>query len=67
MALSQYQQADSAEELPGLFSHSFAEQLHVALDKGRLSPRKAATTLGLSLHEMTELFAAYRLQAPYSL
>lgn len=67
MALSQYQQADSAEELPGLFSHSFAEQLHVALDKGRLSPRKAATTLCLSLHELTELFAACLLHAPFSL
>lgn len=67
MALSQYQQAGSAEELPGLSSHSFVEQLHVALDKGRLSARKAAKTLGFSLRELMELFTAYRLHAPFSL
>ena len=65
MALSQYQQAGSAEELPGLSSHSFVEQLHVALDKGRLSARKAAKTLGFSLHELTQLFEAYRMPTPF--
>lgn len=67
MALSQFHQADSAEALPGLFSSSFVEQLHVALDKGRLSARKAAKTLGFSLHELTQLFEAYRMPAPFFL
>lgn len=67
VALSQFHQADSAEALPGLFSRSFVEQLHVALDKGRLSARKAAKTLGFSLRELMELFTAYRLHAPFSL
>lgn len=67
LALSQYRRVDAIEELPGLFSRSFVEQLHVALDKGRLSARKAAKTLGFSLHELTELFTAYRLPVPFSL
>lgn len=65
VALSQFHQADSAEALPGLFSRSFVEQLHVALDKGRLSARKAAKTLGFSLHELTQLFEAYRMPTPF--
>lgn len=65
VALSQYRRADTAEELPGLFSRSFVEQLHTALDKGRLTARKAAKTLGMSLADLSQLFVTYELRDPF--
>ena len=67
LELAQYRRVDTNETLPKLFSRDFVAQLHVALDKGRLSARKAAKTLGLSLHELTEVFEAYRLPSPFAL
>jgi Zn-dependent peptidase ImmA (M78 family) len=67
VALSQFHQAGSDEAMPELFSRSFVEQLHVALDKGRLFARKAAKTLGFAPHELTQLFEAYRMPAPFFL
>jgi len=55
------------QELPKLFSIRFVTKLHMALDKGRVSARKAAKTLGLSLFELTELFEAYGMAAPFEL
>jgi Zn-dependent peptidase ImmA (M78 family)/transcriptional regulator with XRE-family HTH domain len=56
-----------ARELPKLFSLAFVTMLHAALDKGRVSARKAAKTLGMSLYELTELFHAYEMRAPFQL
>ena len=52
---------------PALFSTEFVRQLHVALDKGRLSARKAAKSLSLPLSELTALFAAHELAPPFEL
>ncbi len=52
---------------PALFSAEFVRQLHVALDKGRLSARKAAKSLSLSLSELMAMFAAHELAPPFEL
>lgn len=65
-ALEGAQRPDN-QEAPNRFSLPFAEKLHAALDKGRLSARKAAKTLGMSLSELTALFEAHSLRAPFDL
>lgn len=57
---------DPAGNQPKLFSETFVRQLHVALDKGRLTARKAAKALGLPLHELAQLFVVYELPDPFS-
>jgi Zn-dependent peptidase ImmA (M78 family)/transcriptional regulator with XRE-family HTH domain len=52
-------------EVPQLFSSSFVKELHVALDRGRLTARKAARTLGISLADLSRLFVAYELHDPF--
>lgn len=66
LALTKERRQDT-QEVPKLFSARFVEKLHVALDKGRLSARKAAKTLGLPLFELTELFETYGMAAPFEL
>lgn len=55
------------QETPKLFSPAFVQKLYLALDKGRLSARKAAKTLSLPLFELTELFDAHGMPAPFEL
>lgn len=62
--LARTRNVESAGDLPLLFSASFVKQLHVALEKGRLTARKAAKTLSMSLAEMSQLFVAYGLTDP---
>ena len=63
--LARVRRPDAAAEQPKPFSESFVKQLHVALDKGRLTARKAAKALGLQLHELASLFVAYELSDPF--
>lgn len=63
--LARVRRPDAAAELPKPFSESFVKQLHVALDKGRVTARKAARTLGLPLHELASLFTVYELSDPF--
>jgi Zn-dependent peptidase ImmA (M78 family)/DNA-binding XRE family transcriptional regulator len=65
-ALAQKKQ-QSKSEVPELFSKEFALMLHVAIDKGRLSARKAAKTLDLGLSKLSALFSAYGLTVPFEL
>lgn len=65
-ALAGVQQPDR-QHVPASFSLPFTEKLHVALDKGRLSARKAAKTLGMSLAELTALFEAHSMRPPFDL
>lgn len=51
-------------EVPQLFSSSFVKELHIALDRGRLTARKAAKTLGMSLADLSQLFSTYELHDP---
>lgn len=54
-------------ETPKPFSLQFVRLLGDAIDCGRLSARKAAKTLGLSLEDLTALFAAYDQPVPFDL
>lgn len=63
--LAKVRRAEPAGELPKPFSESFVKQLHVALDKGRVTARKAAKTLGLSLQDLGQLFVTYELPDPF--
>jgi len=67
LALLQGQRGDTQDQQPQLFSAGLVKLLHVALDKGRLSARKAAKGLGLSLNQLSELFPAYGLSKPFVL
>ena len=51
--------------IPKRFSTSFIALLHQAIDRGRLSARKAAKVTGMSLPELTDLFAEHSLAAPF--
>jgi Zn-dependent peptidase ImmA (M78 family)/transcriptional regulator with XRE-family HTH domain len=64
--LARVRSPEPAGTQPKLFSESFVKQLHTALDKGQLTARKAAKTLGLSLHELGQLFVIYELPDPFS-
>lgn len=64
MALVQAPRAPLTDDVPNLFSERFAKELHVALDKGRLSARKAAKALGMTLSELAQLFVTYELSDP---
>lgn len=67
LALLQGQRTDMQDQPPQLFSAGFVKLLHLALDKGRISARKAAKGLGLSLNQLSELFPAYGLSKPFTL
>jgi Zn-dependent peptidase ImmA (M78 family)/DNA-binding XRE family transcriptional regulator len=67
LALLQGQRTEMKDQPPQLFSAGFVKLLHVALDKGRISARKAAKGLGLSLNQLSELFPAYGLSKPFTL
>lgn len=63
--LAKVRRAEPAGDLPKPFSESFVKQLHVALDKGRVTARKAAKTLSLSLQDLGQLFVTYELSDPF--
>jgi hypothetical protein len=50
--------------LPPLFSKTFAEVIARSIDEGRLSARKAATILGLTLDDLAGLLTAHGVAAP---
>ncbi len=55
------------EALPPLFSKSFVEVVARAIDEGRISVRKAAEILGLSIDDLAEIFTVHGVEAPYAL
>lgn len=52
---------------PKRFSASFVGLLHRAVDRGRLSARKAAKAMGMSLPQLSDLFTEHSLAAPFEL
>lgn len=56
-----------AEERPALFSKRFVEIVARAVDEGRISTRKIASLLNVSVDELGDLFAAHGVQAPYDI
>lgn len=66
-ALCQEPQRATLSGTPKRFSHSFVTMLHRAIDRGRLSARKAAKALGMSMPQLADLFAEHSLPAPFEL
>ncbi|WP_342640176.1 XRE family transcriptional regulator [Rhodoligotrophos ferricapiens] len=56
-----------AAERPPLFSKRFVEIVARAIEEGRVSVRKIASLLGLSVDDLGDLFAAHGVPAPYEL
>jgi XRE family transcriptional regulator, fatty acid utilization regulator len=58
---------DHGAKRPPLFSKRFVEIVARAVDEGRVSTRKIASLLGLSVDDLGELFATHGVPAPYEL
>ena len=56
-----------ASERPPLFSKRFVEIVARAVEEGRVSMRKIAGLLALSVDDLSDLFAAHGVPAPYEL
>jgi hypothetical protein len=59
--------ASASARLPPLFSRRFIERVATAVEAGRLSMRRAAALLGLSLAELAEVCAAHGCPLSYQL
>lgn len=55
------------EPLQPLFSGTFVQVVARAIDEGRVSVRKAAEILGLSMDDLAEVFTVHGVEAPYEL
>jgi Zn-dependent peptidase ImmA (M78 family)/DNA-binding XRE family transcriptional regulator len=55
------------QQTPRRFCEAFVRRLHVALAKGQLSVRRAATLLELPIDGLAQLFRDYRLPVPFDL
>lgn len=64
-ALLQEHQRMSTAGTPKRLSLNFVTMLHTAIDKGRLSVRKAAKALGMTLPQLAELFTEHSLPPPF--
>ena len=54
-------------EPPHLFSKLFMEVLGQAVNEGRISARRAANLLDLTIEDLTDLFATHAVAAPLDL
>jgi Zn-dependent peptidase ImmA (M78 family)/transcriptional regulator with XRE-family HTH domain len=66
-ALRKEYQRPSVAGTPKRFSPTFVGMLHHAIDRGRLSARKAAKAMGMNLSQLVDLFAEHSLTAPFEL
>lgn len=57
----------SAQTLPKLFSHPFAERLHWALERGEISVRRAAELLDFTVEDLEDLFKSYEFSVPFDI
>ena len=55
------------QQTPRLFSEAFVRRLHVALAKGQLSVRRAASLLDLTIDGLAQLFRDHQLPVPFDL
>jgi Zn-dependent peptidase ImmA (M78 family) len=58
---------DHSAQKPPLFSKRFVETVARAVEEGRVSMRKIAGALGLSVDDLGDLFAAHGVPVPYEL
>ncbi len=56
-----------ASDTPPLFSKCFVQIVARAVEEGRVSTRKIASLLGLSVDDLGDLFGAHGVPAPYEL
>jgi predicted HTH domain antitoxin len=56
-----------AGRTPPLFSKRFIEIVARAVDEGRVSIRKVASLLGVSVDDLANLFVAHGVAAPYEI
>ncbi len=66
-SLKKERQGNQSSEIPKPFSLNFVKMLHHAIDKGKLSARKAAKSVSMNLTEFGELFTEYSLEVPFEL
>lgn len=66
-ALQQEHQRPSVAGTPKRFSPAFVNMLHRAIDRGHLSARKAAKTMGATLTQLVDLFSEHSLSSPFEL
>jgi hypothetical protein len=59
--------SDDKGKVPPLFSRLFREVLADAIDQGRLSARRTADLVNLTLEDLAELFEEHGVKAPYEL
>ena len=57
----------AATTSPLLFSRPFMEVMALAVNEGRVSARRAAGLLDLTIDDLTELFAAHGVEPPFDL
>lgn len=65
-ALKQERQRLSSAGTPKRLSTRFVIMLHTAIDKGRLSVRKAGKALGMTLPQLADLFVEHSLSIPFA-
>ena len=58
---------ETPENKPRRFSLDFARTLHQGIQDGRLSVRRAASVLGLSIDDLADLFREYSIGVPFDL
>ena len=66
-ALRTTARGSNASPLPRLFSRAFMEVIGLGLSAGRISVRRVAGLLDMSVDELVELFSIYDLPAPVEL
>ena len=52
---------------PRLFGEDFVKVLGRGIDAGKISVRRAATLLGLTIDELADLFRAYSIEVPFDI
>jgi Zn-dependent peptidase ImmA (M78 family) len=59
--------ASAREPLPPLFSRPFVEVIALAIAQGRVTARRAADLLDMTLEDIAELCAKHQIQVPFEL
>lgn len=67
VALAAVRVSNDQADAPRPFSRSFVQMLHTALDRGWLTARKAAKSMGMTLDELTNLFVTHDMSPPFRL
>ena len=65
--LRKNKRGEAAAATPLLFSRPFMEVIALAVNEGRVSARRAAGLLDLTLDDLAELFAAHGVEPPFDL